>query len=205
LVQELLEHLRDRSPVAVIGASQEGAVTGWSAGATRLLVYPAEEVLGRPFASLAQDPRRVEDAFARVRPPSVVRTVCLSTQLIARGGQQTPVFLCLDALHGDGPNRAAFLVTARDLRTVVLEARAATSRPLGSAADASALASLTPRQRAVLELMARGHSTREIAKQMGRSVKTVETHRAQLMRRLKIHHVPGLVTFAIRAGLVPVD
>jgi PAS domain S-box-containing protein len=202
---ELLEHLRDRSPVATMSASREGVLTGWSAGATRLLAYSAEEVLGRPFASLAQDPRRVEEAFARVRPPSLVHTVCFNTQLIGRSGQQTPVFLCLDALQTDGPRPDGVLVTARDLRTVAFEPLSATPRQPGGVQDASALASLTPRQRLVLEMMARGHSTREIAKRLGRSVKTVETHRAQLMRRLNIHHVPGLVTFAIRAGLVSLE
>ena len=53
--------------------------------------------------------------------------------------------------------------------------------------------------------MARGHSTREIAKRLGPRGKTVETPRAQRMRRLNIHNVPGLVTFAIRAGLVSVE
>lgn len=201
----LLEQLRDRPTVAIITASQEGAVTGWSTGATRLLAYSADEVLGRPFPSLAQEPARLEEAFARVRPPSPVHTVCLSTQLIGRSGQQTPVFLCLDVLEHNGVKPEAVLLTARDLRTVAFEAPTAPSRPQGTAQDASALASLTPRQRLVLDLMARGHSTRAIAKRLGRSVKTVETHRAQLMRRLNIHHVPGLVTFAIRAGLVSIE
>lgn len=202
---QLLEHLRDRSEVAILSTSQEGAVTGWSTGATRLLAYSADEVLGRPFPSLAQDPGRVEDAFARLRSPSPVHTVCFSTELINRNGQQTPVFLCVDALPDNGASPKAVLVTARDLRTVAIEPAAAVQRPQGTPQDASALASLTPRQRLVLDLMARGHSTREIAKRLGRSVKTVETHRAQLMRRLNIHHVPGLVTFAIRAGLVSIE
>lgn len=199
----LFEHLRDQSPVAIMSASQEGAVTGWSTGATRLLAYAAEEILGRPFPSLAQEPRRVEDAFARVRAPTV-HTVCLNANLIPRAGQPTPVFLCLDAVPGNG-RLEAVLVSARDLRTVAFEPSPALQRPQGSPQDASALASLTPRQRLVLDLMARGHSTREIAKRLGRSVKTVETHRAQLMRRLNIHHVPGLVTFAIRTGLVTIE
>jgi DNA-binding CsgD family transcriptional regulator len=202
---ELLEHLRDQASVAVLSASQEGTVTGWSSGATRLLAYAADEVMGRPLPSLSQEPRRMEDALARVRPPSPVHTVCLSTQLIGRTGQPMPVFLCLDAVPNNGPSLEAILVTARDLRTVAFEPSPGAHRPQGTPQDATALASLTPRQRLVLDLMARGHSTREIAKRLGRSVKTVETHRAQLMRRLSIHHVPGLVTFAIRTGLVTID
>src|SRR5688572_247 len=64
---------------------------------------------------------------------------------------------------------------------------------------------LTPRQREVLQLIAEGHGTREIAGRLHLSVKTVETHRSQLMERLDIHDVPGLVRFAIRVGLVSAD
>jgi DNA-binding NarL/FixJ family response regulator len=61
---------------------------------------------------------------------------------------------------------------------------------------------LTPRQREVLQLIAEGQSTKEIARRLDLSVKTVETHRTQLMKQLDIHEVAGLVRFAIRAGLV---
>jgi PAS domain S-box-containing protein len=64
---------------------------------------------------------------------------------------------------------------------------------------------LTPRQREILHLIARGYATREIAAQLHVSVKTVESHRAQLMQRLNIHDVAGLTRFAIRTGLVPAD
>ena len=61
---------------------------------------------------------------------------------------------------------------------------------------------LTSRQRQILQLIAEGHSTKEIARKLGLSVKTIETHRANLMKRLGIHDVAGLVRFAIRTGLV---
>jgi len=64
---------------------------------------------------------------------------------------------------------------------------------------------LTPRQREILHLIARGYATREIATQLHVSVKTVESHRAQLMQRLNIHDVAGLTRYAIRTGLVPSD
>jgi DNA-binding NarL/FixJ family response regulator len=66
-------------------------------------------------------------------------------------------------------------------------------------------APLTPRQREVLQLIAEGNSTRDIAQQLRISVKTVETHRAQLMERLDIRNVPGLVLYAIRKGIVRVE
>lgn len=61
---------------------------------------------------------------------------------------------------------------------------------------------LTPRQRQVLQLIAEGLSTKEIAYRLELSVKTVETHRAQLMERLQIRDIAGLVKYAIRNGLV---
>jgi PAS domain S-box-containing protein len=64
---------------------------------------------------------------------------------------------------------------------------------------------LTPRQREILHLIARGFATREIAVQLHVSVKTVESHRAQLMQRINIHDVAGLTRYAIRTGLVASD
>lgn len=64
---------------------------------------------------------------------------------------------------------------------------------------------LTPRQREVLTLIAEGYSTRDIARALGISVKTVETHRAQLMDRLDIHDVASLVRYAIKMKLVSLE
>lgn len=61
---------------------------------------------------------------------------------------------------------------------------------------------LSERQREVLKLLAEGSTTRDIAEKLSVSVKTVETHRAQLMERLDVRTIPGLVRFAIRHGLV---
>jgi DNA-binding NarL/FixJ family response regulator len=69
-------------------------------------------------------------------------------------------------------------------------------------AEQTASDNLTPRQRQVLQLIAEGHSTKEIAHRLNLSVKTVETHRAQLMERLQIREIAGLVKYAIRHGLV---
>ncbi|MBX3330943.1 MAG: response regulator transcription factor [Nitrospira sp.] len=64
------------------------------------------------------------------------------------------------------------------------------------------LAKLSMRQREVLQLIAEGQTTKDIAHRLNLSVKTVETHRSQLMERLDIHDVPGLVRFAMRVGLI---
>jgi DNA-binding NarL/FixJ family response regulator len=73
---------------------------------------------------------------------------------------------------------------------------------LGLKGGTDDLGMLTPRQRQILQLIAEGHGTRQIAERLHVSVKTVETHRAQLMERLGIHDVAGLVRFAIRTGMI---
>jgi DNA-binding NarL/FixJ family response regulator len=64
---------------------------------------------------------------------------------------------------------------------------------------------LTSRQREILQLVAEGKSTKDIAQLLDLSVKTVETHRAQIMDRLGIRELAGLVRYAIRTGLVSSD
>lgn len=73
-------------------------------------------------------------------------------------------------------------------------------RRVGS--ESTSLERLTRRQREILQLIAEGHSTQEIAQMLSISVKTVETHRSQLMERLDIHDVASLVRYAIRMGLI---
>src|SRR5262249_31294825 len=64
---------------------------------------------------------------------------------------------------------------------------------------------LTPRQNEILRLIALGHTTKAIARSLSISIKTVESHRTQLMERLGIHDVAGLVRYAIRTGLAKLD
>lgn len=71
--------------------------------------------------------------------------------------------------------------------------------------DESSMDALTARQREILQMIAEGKSTKEIAFQLNVSVKTVETHRAALMERLDIHDIAGLVLYAVRQGLISVD
>jgi len=69
----------------------------------------------------------------------------------------------------------------------------------------SSMDALTARQREILQMIAEGKSTKQIAFQLGVSIKTVETHRAALMARLDIHDVAGLVLYAVRHGVICVD
>jgi DNA-binding NarL/FixJ family response regulator len=85
--------------------------------------------------------------------------------------------------------------------------KAALSRLAASIGNAlairCALHKLTDRQVEVLRLVAEGCRTREIATQLGLSVKTVESHRGEIMKRLRVHDVVSMVRYAIRVGIVP--
>jgi DNA-binding NarL/FixJ family response regulator len=74
-----------------------------------------------------------------------------------------------------------------------------------SPAESSAFSILTPREREVLQLMAEGKSTNQIADNLCVSVKTVEAHRKQLMNKLDIHSVAELTKYAIRQGLTSLE
>jgi DNA-binding NarL/FixJ family response regulator len=69
----------------------------------------------------------------------------------------------------------------------------------------SPLESLSLRQREILQLVADGQNTKEIGSILKISPKTVDYHRSQLMARLRIFDVPGLVKFALQAGLIAHD
>ena len=61
---------------------------------------------------------------------------------------------------------------------------------------------LTPRERQVLQLLVEGKTTREIASDLLISAKTVDSHRMNLMKKLELHNVAGLVRYAIRQGMI---
>ena len=76
--------------------------------------------------------------------------------------------------------------------------------PLAGIADRkSPLEQLTSRQREVLQLIAEGQNTKQIADILKVSPKTVEYHRMKLMECLNVHDIPGLVRFALSTGLIP--
>lgn len=73
----------------------------------------------------------------------------------------------------------------------------------GCAAPQSPFEQLTGRQREILQLIAEGQNTKQIAELLQVSPKTVEYHRMKLMDRLNMHDIPRLVRFALRVGLIP--
>jgi DNA-binding NarL/FixJ family response regulator len=66
------------------------------------------------------------------------------------------------------------------------------------------LPNLTPREREIVQLLAEGMSTKEVASHLSLSVKTAETHRSNIMRKLNLHSVSGLVLYAVRNNMVQV-
>jgi DNA-binding NarL/FixJ family response regulator len=71
-------------------------------------------------------------------------------------------------------------------------------------ADASGQRVLTPREREVIQLVAEGKTTKEVATALRLSVKTAETHRTNLMRKLDLHSVAALTLYAVRNGIVQI-
>jgi DNA-binding NarL/FixJ family response regulator len=69
----------------------------------------------------------------------------------------------------------------------------------------SRLDSLTAREREILQLLAEGRSSPEIADLLSLSPRTVDSYRSRIMQKLDIHHLPGLVRFAIQHGLIPLE
>jgi two-component system nitrate/nitrite response regulator NarL len=84
-------------------------------------------------------------------------------------------------------------------------AKAALTQIITSGGKREPFAQLTVREREVLVLIAEGQSNKEIANKLGIGVRTIETHRERIMRRLDIHSVAGLTKFAIANGLIPLE
>jgi DNA-binding NarL/FixJ family response regulator len=104
-------------------------------------------------------------------------------------------------------DQAAIACLRAGAETVVLKSNLRSLRPAIDAAISSRrpLELLSPRQTEVLRLVAEGNTTREIAMQLHLSMKTVETHRSAIIKRLGIHDVAGLVRYALKVGLVSLD
>jgi DNA-binding NarL/FixJ family response regulator len=87
---------------------------------------------------------------------------------------------------------------------MVLEGYLKNGTPGQPAAAAQTRNRLTPREREIVQLLAEGKSTKEVAVALGLSVKTAETHRSNIMRKLELHSVSDLVLYAVRNNIVHV-
>ena len=96
----------------------------------------------------------------------------------------------------------AVSAAARNRTHISAEIAVHLAESLGEDGDSDPLTPLTPRERQVLQLVAEGKTSKEIALLLAISTKTAETHRASTMEKLDIHETAGLVRYAIRCGLI---
>jgi DNA-binding NarL/FixJ family response regulator len=139
-----------------------------------------------------------------------IRRECENTKMLVYSGTNSEALIAeamSERPHGFVHKEDTLQVFREALRAVTAgrnyftQVAAETSERSG----ASAASSLTERERVVLQLVATGRSTKEIADRLGMAVKTVETHRSNLCAKLDIHDVATLTRFAVRHGLVSVD
>ena len=164
-------------------------------------------------AGVAAQVERVDsrDAFARALKafePHVVLadhampqfTTLEAMDLVREVRPGTPLIVFSGALN----EREIVMCLRAGAEDVILKAHVADLPDSVRAAVASRghVGRLSPRQLQVLRLIADGHTNREIGKRLRVSVKTIETHRTAVMKRLGLHDLASLVRFAVRAGLV---
>lgn len=183
------------------------------------------------LVAIVEDGRALQEAAARLRPDLVVADVTMphlngidAIPLLRRDNPTVRVVIltmhqevayarrALEAgaagyvlKHSASAELTAALRAALNGQTYVSPALAGEVEcglHQGPVPPATPLARLTQRQREILQLLAEGHSAKEIASALGISARTVEFHKYQLMETLGLHHSAELVHFAIKHGLV---
>jgi DNA-binding NarL/FixJ family response regulator len=114
-------------------------------------------------------------------------------------------YLVKDSMPSELVAAMKALMEGRSYLSPAISGQVMTRIGRGKGKAGTPLEAITARQREILQLLAEGNSTKEIAHALGLSVKTIETHRAALMARLGIRDLAGLVLFAVRHGLVDID
>ena len=123
---------------------------------------------------------------------------------IMRAIRPTAPFIVVTGALAGGQGVAAIRAGAADLISKMSLGRLSAS--IAEALDVRRpLHKLTERQVQVLRLVAEGHRTRDIANSLGLSVKTVESHRGEIMKRLRVHDLVSLVRYALRIGLTALN
>lgn len=194
---DVLALVADRTPAAVIVLAPDGTIVSWNHGAERLLGHARSEVMGRNVDTVIVPAEELAARSHAQRQAVESGSACYAGERRRKDGTAVAVFVLLDVVP-NGNGRAGYLVeTLRDQRRL-----AHLGSANGEADTVALLRALTPRQREVLRWFGEGLSTHDIAQQLALSAKTIETHRAHLMKRLHVRNLAGLVRFAIRAGLV---
>lgn len=162
----------------------------------RILVTQVDsaESFTEALESFAPDVVLSEDSLARFDSRAALEVLCDVRPTV-------PFIIVTGALVG-GQAGAAIRAGAEDV--ILKTSTRGLEASIINAIDARRpLHALTDRQIQVLKLVTEGHRSRAIARGLGLSIKTVESHRSEIMKRLRIHDVASLVRYAIRVGLIP--
>jgi DNA-binding NarL/FixJ family response regulator len=128
---------------------------------------------------------------------------CAALRLLRRLRPVTPLIVVTGSLNGE---KAVACVRAGAEDVIVKPNLGRLPSSISHAVSIRRpLHKLTPRQIEVLRMVADGHRTRDIADRLKLSVKTVESHRGEVMKRLEMHDVVSLVRYAFRVGLISAD
>jgi len=190
------QYLVERLPSALAVVAPDGTIVYWNPAAQALFGYPADEALTRNYDALLVPPARRTEQQDALRHAQEAGSSCFTTERLTKGGTALDVQVMLD--QGTGEDAGHVFITQRATRNVHCRCGA-----LAAPDGKRPAKELTTRQLQVLRLIAEGRSTRDIARGLGLSAKTIETHRGHLMQRLRLRSVAGLVRYAVAAGLVP--
>ena len=193
----------ERLPLAYIEYDHDVRVLEWNPAAERLFGYTKHEALGQNVLDLilpGPPCDHIQGVLDRIwagdlQAHSINQNLTKHGNIIDCDWFNTPI------VETNGKVTRAISL-ARDISTHRSSDAGASNLDRISDHDLSLMARLTPRQREVLQLVVEGYRTKEIARKLKRSVKTIEMHRGCIMEQLDIHDVPGLVRFAIRVGLI---
>ena len=180
-----LAQLVDDVKQAVVVVDLDGNITHWNAYAEELYGWKRDEVIGNRVTMLAA--------------PSMVETGEAILATLLRGSTWMGAFT---NKHRDGSEVEVFAIVAPVMRHGKLAGSFGVSVPLNVASrDGDRLAALTAREREVLRLTAEAKKSNEIAKILGLSRRTVESHLAKIYSKLGVSSRSELMLFAIRNGL----
>jgi PAS domain S-box-containing protein len=205
--RECRDYLRgltiERLPLAYIEFDHDARVLEWNPAAERTFGYLRDEALGQCVLDLilpSPPNDRIQVILSRIwagdmEAHSTNQNLTKHGNVIDCDWFNTPI------LEADGKVRRA-IALGREITAPRFSGVNASDSSRIHDDDLSLLTRLTPRQREVLQLVVEGYRTKEIARKLERSSKTIELHRSCIMDALGIHDVPGLVRFAIRIGLI---
>ena len=149
--------------------------------------------------------RRVAEQLGRRRPSTLVLSARRSEDLLLRAFAVGADGFALKTATEEGLLEAIAKIHGGDRYVSPEMTTPYVMSRIASDEVSDPLAGVTPREREVLRLVAEGKTNKQIASLLGVAVKTVEAHRANMMRKLGLHDLSSVIRFAIRLGLLPPD